>query len=522
MSLPLATAPIQPSPRVRSAVSLLAALGLLHGCAAFRSYDQEMRETLTRASAGDIPGAIKVVERFNKGGDKDLLYYLEMGELRRLENDFEGSRKAFLEADQEVETWETAAWGNVERGTGALASYVLNDKLRVYEGRDYEKVMLTTRLAMNHLLSGDWDNARVQIKRTHEREAFIEQVRADEYLKVKEEARENGARIDFREIDGYPVQTIDNPAVNALKNGYQNALSHYLAGFVYEALGETSLAAPGYRTAIELRPPQPLLDDALAGLDARIGAPDDGTCDTLFVIETGTIPGRVSQGFSLPIPIAGEWVIVAISFPVLPPAPGTYQAPSVRVDKTVDLETAHILDLDVMARRALKDEMPGLMLRAFARSITKATAQYQLQRQMRDSRGGRNDAQLGMALGLLALQIGTLVTETADERGWRTLPAQVSLARARLPRGQHGVEIVTDAGAARFDVNLAARHALVSVRLLRGASFVSPAGSPGMPVAPPGAQSAERPGTRQDDDVRVSVVNFAFPSNSSPARRPHP
>ena len=46
--------------------------------------------------------------------------------------------------------------------------------------------------------------------------------------------------------------------MNALKNGYQSALSHYLAGFVYESLGEPSLAAPGYRLANELQPDHPL------------------------------------------------------------------------------------------------------------------------------------------------------------------------------------------------------------------------------------------------------------------------
>ena len=72
------------------------------------------------------------------------------------------------------------------------------------------------------------------------------------------------------ELNGYPVETIDNPAVNALSNSYQSALSHYLAGFVYEALGEPSLAAPGYRLANELQPDHPLLEEALRGLDARV------------------------------------------------------------------------------------------------------------------------------------------------------------------------------------------------------------------------------------------------------------
>ena len=46
-------------------------------------------------------------------------------------------------------------------------------------------------------------------------------------------------------------------------------ISGYLAGFIYEALGELSLAAPGYRLANELHPGVPLLEDALAGLEAR-------------------------------------------------------------------------------------------------------------------------------------------------------------------------------------------------------------------------------------------------------------
>ena len=77
----------------------------------------------------------------------------------------------------------------------------------------------------------------------------------------------------MRELSGYPVETIDNAEVNALRNSYQSALSHYLAGFVYEALGEASLAAPGYRLANELQPGRPLLEEALRGLDERMAAP---------------------------------------------------------------------------------------------------------------------------------------------------------------------------------------------------------------------------------------------------------
>jgi hypothetical protein len=54
-----------------------------------------------------------------------------------------------------------------------ISATFLGDASRDYEGQDYEKVMLTTRMAMDRINLGDLDNARVDIKRTHEREAVI-------------------------------------------------------------------------------------------------------------------------------------------------------------------------------------------------------------------------------------------------------------------------------------------------------------------------------------------------------------
>ncbi len=500
-------------------IGAFAALG--SGCATFRSYKSELDKTLTLAANGDVSGAIKVLEKNNSSKDKDLLYDLELGELRRLDRDYSGSQTALHAADGQVQAWEAAATLNARRTGGSAGSYLLNDRVRTYEGQDYEKVMLTTLMAMNDMALGDWDTARVDIKRTHERETLIETLRANEYIKVTDEARKRGAKQSFKELNGYPVETIDNPEVNALKNGYQNALSHYLAGFVYESLGEPSLAAPGYRTAIELRPGQPLLEDSLAGLDARLSARDEGFCDTLLVVETGVIPGRNSRSFNLPIPVGpqGQWILLSASFPVLPPAAG-YSAPQVTIDRNLDVRTAHILDLDAMARRTLADEMPGIMLRAGIRLTSRAVAQYQVQRAIEEQQRRHQDT-LGATLGLLALQLGGAITEQADERGWRTLPAHVTVARARLARGQHAVAIDTGNGRATFDVNLTGAHALVTARMLGGHSFIGPAASPGVPAVPlpAGSRSAALPGK---DRVQVSVVNFDYPVAVATPRRTVP
>ena len=353
---------------------------VLGGCATFRSYNSEIDPTLSLTETGRVDTAIATLQKHNKGADKDLLFYFEMGEFQRLALRYGESLTAWQGAEGRVQAWEDAARADPARVAGTALSYIVNDKLRPYEGQDYEKVMLTTRMAMDDLAQGQWQNARVAIKRTHEREAVIAAVRGHEQEQIEEEARKRGAHAGFKDLNGYPVQTIDSPEVNSLRNSYQSAFSHYLAGFVYEALNEPSLAAAGYRNAIELRPNVPMLEQALAGLDQRVAAPDDGKTDVLFEIEAGLVPARVSQQFSLPIPINERWVLVSASFPVLRSRGEAFVPSQLRVEGFDPLVPVQITSVDAMARRALRDEMPGLILRTFIRSITKATAQYQVER----------------------------------------------------------------------------------------------------------------------------------------------
>src|SRR5882724_8404981 len=245
------------------------AVVLVAGCAAVRSYDFELSGTLNEAAVGDVDGAIKRLQANNLRVDKDLLYYFELGMLERLRYRYDESQKAWAAAQQRIGSPERKLGSELVRNA---SSYVVSDKMRLYEGHDYEKVMLLTYMALNQLAMGHYEEARVAIKQTHELEATIEQARARAIAEVEAEAKKRGAVTSFKELDGYPVQTIDNPEVNALKNGYQSALLHYLAGFVYESLGEPSLAAPGYRLANELQPNRPALEEALRGLDGRVRA----------------------------------------------------------------------------------------------------------------------------------------------------------------------------------------------------------------------------------------------------------
>lgn len=410
-------------------LALCAALPLtLTGCSTFRSYENELTETSNHLQTGNVSAALATLESNNKSvisDDKDLLYYMEKGELLRLNGDIDGSQRSWTSAEDKVFNTEESTGVDSNKLAGQVGSLLVNDRVRRYDGYDYEKVMLTTQKALNLLVLGDLEAARVEIKKTHQREGEIAEARDKQYLEEEKEAKEKGIEVTYKELKGYPIETLDDPAVLGLKNSYQSAFSHYLAGYVYEALGERSLASPGYRKAIELKPSTPILEAGLKGLNSR--RPGNNESDVLIVVQDGMAPARSSVSIPLPIPTPTHGVIIAaVSFPIIKPDDSGSSASSLKVgSRSVPL--AEITNTELMSRRSLRDDMPGIILRTSVRAIGRAVVQKQLNDQ---------NFLVGLAAGLAGA-----VVEGADERTWRTLPESIRIGRLTLKQGEHQINL---------------------------------------------------------------------------------
>jgi hypothetical protein len=144
------------------------------------------------------------------------------------------------------------------------------------------------------------------------------------------------------------------------------------------------------------------------------------------------------------------------------------------------VSTTILTSVDLMARKALQEEMPGIILRGMIRSTSKAAAQYQ---------ASKNNNQSGLvALAGLAVTIGTVVTESADERGWRSLPGQIAIARMRIPSGEHTLGFGASPVGRDLRFSVSGRYAVISLRLLGSAAFLIP--SPVVPSAKSGTQAS--------------------------------
>ena len=410
----------------------------------------------SRADSAAPDAALDKLERDNKG-EKELLYYLDRGELLRTKGAYEDSRTTLLKADDFVRQWEEDVKLNGAKILGDIGSYLINDSTRRYEGRDYEKVMLSVRIALNHLALGDWDGARTEIKKMHEREAVIAEFRSKELDAEKKQAEAKGIKTtSFKELNGYPIESLEDPSVRALKNSYESSFANYLAGFVYEAQGEPSLAAAGYRKAIEMRPGEKMLEDSLAGLDARTGKRSRGTVDTLVIVESGSPPEIDSTTLPIPLPIISKSgvsiVATPISWPVIRPVSTSGIPGSVMVnDQPVSLSL--LTNVDLMARRALSDEMPGIIFRSSVRAITKGVAQKAVQ---------DNSSAFGMFGAVLSVAASAVAvaTEKADTRSWQTIPGFYSVGRITLPVGTNKISL----GGETREVQISGPYAVLALR----------------------------------------------------------
>lgn len=383
------------------------------GCATYSQQAVSMRDNLL---AGRADLARIAAEQKDEDED-DVLASLNKGMLRRMTDDYSGSNRIFELAKQRIESLYGISV------TDTAASLTINDAMRDYKGDRYEQVLLHAYMAMNYLQLGEPDAARVEM------------LQAD--VKMME----------------WGDQPDEDPFVR------------YLAGMIFEALGEKDQALVSYRKAMNayqatgneqyLDVPMMLKKDVLRLL-ADLGLRDeyrrlktgfglDGLQPTVAEANHGELIVILNSGLA---PIRTEASImtfsaevqnyVRVAFPVYQSGPTPAKRSRLRAGgNLVDLETVE--NIDSLARHALDEDMPLIMTRAIARAVVK----YQSQQSANEQH----------ALAGFLLTVTNLATERADTRSWTTLPKEIQMTRVILPAGQQDVSIeILNAGGSVVDV----------------------------------------------------------------------
>jgi len=515
-------------------------MAMLVGCAT-QSQQVKMNESKEPFKNGDLQNTSAVIQTAFK--DKNTLYYLELGGVQRLQgpSQIPSSTQNLLAADQLVSRWEVTTSDKLRRSFSGASSYVLSEGFSSeYEPKPYEVSLLSQTLALNHLSQGRWNDAMVEAKKMAQREKVIEELIQSKVAAVSKTERDQqtspntqGATSQIENISGYPINLLDDDETRSLKNSYQNPAAYYLSGFIHESQGEASLAAPGYRLAIELRPQVNFFKTSIAKLDSNIANQGKKSfADTLIVIDTGympkIIPYQISQSFN----VSGNPKLVTLTFPVIEKSTERFRPPFIQLgDRVANPEL--VANIDSMARKNLRDEMPAYVLRASSRALVSLAAQYAADRAAQQAasrnQGNQNNnsaALIGAIAGMIT-GYGLQAINVTDVRHWSTLPAQTYMTRMGLSIGPTVLRYTLPSGVtASQTVNLVGGYNVVYIRMFRNRATVltsnDPAALPAKIEAatPADSKSVTVPSPAPIESAPSMVVNPVPPPVIAPVTAP--
>ncbi len=447
--------------RRRSAILALVVAPLLccGGCA---SYSTKLADLRPQLSSGAYDDALATVQR-GAGGKDLVLAQLERGMILHQAGRWVESNEAFAAAERTAD--ELYARSISE---GAL-SLITNDLAISYRPRPFELAMVPYYRAMNYAALGQRESALVEARKT--------------------------SQLLARYVDA-TIAGIERGSTNDLERTRSDPFMFYLSGMLYEWDGEVNDAFIAYRNAavayqdlqglLGLEVP-PWLGRDLGRTARRLGfaeemehlrevcpavfaasdpLPDD-CCDALrpgegevvLLVELGFVPVRRNVRLDLPIlesdddgdRVAWAWAVssrghgahvhgahvhggsakikywLSVAVPGLEDTPAAVRGVAARPPGQAAQRAARAHHPAATARITFEAEQPMVLFKTVLRGLAKYLATSQADRQ-------------GRGLGILANILGA-ATETADTRGWLTLPEQVQLVRLRLPAGVHTLEL---------------------------------------------------------------------------------
>ncbi|MDE1461047.1 COG3014 family protein [Spartinivicinus poritis] len=368
---------------------------LLQGCAFSSMRLNDLAADLEAVPPEQILAELKAIDY----SDRDRVQYLlDYGVLKSLMGDFTGSIEDLQKAKQLIQQLEAIS---ISENLSAVA---VNDTLKSYVATPGEQMLLYELLAINYLMLGQVDAARVEVLQA--------QVKTRQFA----EANEVNGRI---------------------------ASMEYLAGFIYELLGEIDNAMISYRNAASIleskaMPIPVLLQDNLLRCSRRLGLhteykryvshfnktasfPNKSQGEVTIIYWDGVVTAKKQRFLTVYVPQLEHNVTIALPY---------YPENNKRVNSlrlSVNDEnhyTATIESVEKIAREDLDAQSTVIYSTALARMVTKHLAIKASQNQNNDN------------LTML-LNIASVFSEAADVRSWNMLPASIQAATIQLAPGRY-------------------------------------------------------------------------------------
>lgn len=373
------------------------------------NYQKTALQSWDLMAQGQADRALSMYEKDVTSEPDSLLKLMDEGILLRVAGRYKESNQKFMEAANVIELAGYALAS--EEIVGMLA----NEKRSIYQGEDFEKVLIHAFMALNFIALKDWDSALVAARKVNEVLYIMMSEGGRPYewnsfakyltgLLYEQDREFNDAYISYKQINEaepdlvktFPTLKIDLLR-GALRMGFGEEVEQFRESFGGKAF-----------------------EDAKNSLKQK-------QASVVFLLETGKSPQKYSSEESHKGEEKGaENLLLAVP---------RYQSRSSEIQSAKifvanqSAVTACLNDIEKTAFAHLNDRMTRYITKALLRAATKVGVAAGV--------GAlTNSEDLGVLTGLLLFAVSG-----ADTRSWLLLPQKLQVARIFLPEGTYSLKI---------------------------------------------------------------------------------
>jgi len=427
---------------------------------------------------GNVDLAQRYVDQYIKNeGKKDInhvIAHLEQGTIRAGLDDRTGSNESLQIAEDAINVYDEQP--DISLSKEALAA-VTNLNSLPYRGYHSDRVMLSTLRAINDLILGDHESARVNLNRALQRQRDAVQDNADKLVAVRDLAQTQTESTGDATVE----KAQQDPKFQASLERHYGNLSKYRAYAVYvnpftewlQGLYFLSNAADGSdreraRKSLQrvagMLPNNTFVQEDYA-LAERVVRGEPLPELTYVIFATGTAPRRAPVRIDIPLFLFNDEVdYFGINFPKLAFHNNYLQHVEVRTGTTT-AQSQVVGDMDAIIAHEFEQELPLIITKTLIASGTKAAIAYAL------NQATQGDSTTNDIVRIASVLYQASVNQ-ADLRTWASLPKQYQVARVLTPNDRIIQLVLPGQGGAPIEITL--RPATINVVLVRSIQPAAP------------------------------------------------
>jgi hypothetical protein len=367
--------------------------------------------------AGEYESGLEAIEDQKKSvyRDKDaILYHLDKGMLNHYARRYEESVQALQEGERAIEEAYTKSI------TMEIGSYLVNDRVREYDGEDYEDIYINAFNALNYYHMQKTEDALVEIRRMNNKLQFL----ASKYGVITSNLQKQALESS--------VEVPRDPEAGETRFN-NSALARYLGMLFYRGIGryddarvdrdQLKLAFANAPSVYTYPPPN--------SLEEELNVPP-GKGRLNIVAFGGLSPVKIQETIRLPLPNE-RWVKIAL--PVLEYRPSLVSRIEVTVNGGQPYYLELLEDIEAVARETFKGKAGVIYLKSVIRALSKGVTSSVL--------SGVSEETGNSLLWLISVgtQAFAEATEQADLRVSRYFPAKAWVGGLNLDPGEYALKV---------------------------------------------------------------------------------